>query len=94
MTRVTAITVVDEIMTTTLEFDPHARYDGESYQDILDRDSREAPECLRAENAPYLGSDSIPATHYTSQARFELEAEHMCASLADGVPNRRDSQCG
>ncbi|MCH1549807.1 MAG: hypothetical protein L7T19_01480, partial [Pseudomonadales bacterium] len=64
-------------MTTTLEFDPHARYDGESYQDILDRDSREAPECLRAENAPYLGSDSIPATHYTSQARFELEAEHM-----------------
>ncbi|MAV66644.1 MAG: (2Fe-2S)-binding protein [Gammaproteobacteria bacterium] len=58
-------------------FDKHARFEGESYQDVLDRDSRNVPEALRAERAPYLGSDSVPASHYTSQARFDLEEEHM-----------------
>ena len=46
------------------DFDVHARFKGESYQDILDRDSRPVPECLRLQEAPYLGSESIPAEHY------------------------------
>ena len=83
-------------MTTTPEFDIHARFEGESYQDILDRDSREVPECLRAEEAPYLGSDSVPATHYTGQERFDLEAEHMwmrvwqMACRIEEIPNVGD----
>ena len=64
-------------MATTPEFDHHARFEGESYQDILDRDSREVPACLRAEQAPYLGSEPLPASHYTSQARFDLEVDQM-----------------
>ena len=58
-------------------FDIHARFDGESYQDILDRDTREVPECLRAEQAQYLGSEPVPASHYTSAARFDQEVDHM-----------------
>lgn len=67
--------------TSEIDFDPHARFEGESYQDLLDRDSGKVPECLRAEQAPYLGSDSIPVSHYTSQERFDLEAEHMWARV-------------
>jgi hypothetical protein len=60
-----------------LGFDVHARFEGESYQDILDRDSRPVPECLRVQQAPYLGSESIPTAHYTDPARFKQEVEHM-----------------
>lgn len=80
----------------TPDFDPHARFEGESYQDILDRDSREAPANLRAQNAPYLGSSSIPATHYTDPARFDLEVEHMwmrvwqMACRLEEIPNVGD----
>ena len=59
------------------DFDVHARFKGESYQDILDRDSRPVPECLRLQEAPYLGSESIPAEHYTDPQRFKLEVEKM-----------------
>ena len=58
-------------------FDIHARFEGESYQDILDRDTRAVPECLRVEQAQYLGSDPVPASHYTSVDRFDQEVEHM-----------------
>ena len=77
-------------------FDPHARFEGESYQDILDRDSRQAPANLRAQQAPYLGSDSVPASHYTSQQRFDLEAKHMwmrvwqMACREEEIPNVGD----
>ena len=59
------------------EFDINARFEGESYQDILDRDTRSVPDCLRVEQAKYLGSDPVPASHYTSVERFEQEVDHM-----------------
>ena len=83
-------------MATTPEFDHHARFEGESYQDILDRDSREVPACLRAEQAPYLGSEPLPASHYTSQIRFDLEVDQMwmrvwqMACRVEEIPNVGD----
>jgi nitrite reductase/ring-hydroxylating ferredoxin subunit len=54
-----------------------ARFPGVSYQDILDLDTRPVPDALRAQRAPYLGSDPVPASHYTSPARHALEVEKM-----------------
>jgi phenylpropionate dioxygenase-like ring-hydroxylating dioxygenase large terminal subunit len=54
-----------------------ARCDAESYQDILDRDSKEAPACFREQNAPYLGSDPIPVEAYISQEFFDKEVEKL-----------------
>ena len=81
---------------TPEEFDHHARFEGESYQDILDRDSRQVPECLRAENAPYLGSEPIPASHYIDRSRFHEETQHMwmrvwqMACRLEEIPNVGD----
>lgn len=58
-------------------FDTGARFEGQSYQDILDQDSREAPANLRAQSEPYLGSDPIPVANYTSQEQFDREVEKM-----------------
>ena len=54
-----------------------ARCDAPSYQDILDKDSKEAPASLRAQSAPFLGDEAIPAAHYTSQEFFDQEVEKM-----------------
>jgi len=78
------------------DFDKNARFEGTSYQDILDIDTREAPASLRAQEAPYLGSDPIPASVYTSQERFDLEAEKMwmrvwqMACREEEIPNVGD----
>ena len=58
-------------------FDTGARFEGQSYQDILEQDSREAPANLRAQSEPYLGSDPIPVANYTSQEQFDREVEKM-----------------
>ena len=78
------------------DFDTNARFQGQSYQDILDLDTRVVPDSLRAESAPYLGSEPIPASNYTSQAHFELEAERMrlrtwqMACREEEIPNVGD----
>ncbi len=77
-------------------FNTRARYEGQSYQEILDLDSREVPANLRAESAPYLGSEPIPASNYTSQDHFDLEAEKMwlrtwqMACREEEIPNVGD----
>jgi len=58
-------------------FDTDARCEGPSYNDILDLDTHEVPPNLRARAEPYLGSDPIPASHYTSQAHFQKEVDKM-----------------
>jgi nitrite reductase/ring-hydroxylating ferredoxin subunit len=64
-------------MRTLTKTEQQARFEGLSYQDILDRDSRTPPDSLRAQCAPYLGSEPVPAAHYTSRARFDLEVDKM-----------------
>jgi phenylpropionate dioxygenase-like ring-hydroxylating dioxygenase large terminal subunit len=78
------------------DFDTKARFEGTSYQDILDQDTRQVPANLRAQAAPYLGCEPIPVANYTSQERFDQEAEKMwlrawqMACREEEIPNVGD----
>ena len=50
---------------------------GPSYQDYLDRDSREAPACLREQSPPAFDDAPLDAARYTSQAFFDREVERL-----------------
>jgi len=54
-----------------------ARSTGESWDEILDRDTKEVPQFLREESVQYLGSDALEASRYTSADFFRLENEKM-----------------
>lgn len=54
-----------------------ARCDGESYTQLLNRDSKSVPDFLHEESYRYLGSDDIPTAHYVSREFFDLEIERM-----------------
>ncbi len=77
-------------------FDTDARFEGQSYQDILDLDTHQVPANLRAQSAPYLGSEPIPATNYTSRQQFDREIEKMwlrawqMACREEEIPNVGD----
>src|ERR1700744_171621 len=48
-----------------------AQCDAINYQEILDADTREVPECLREREVPDLGTAPVPVEHYTSASVFE-----------------------
>ncbi len=54
-----------------------ARCPGTSYQDLLDRDTREVPAFLRADRYTYLGYEPLPTSRYTSADYFRLENQKM-----------------
>lgn len=54
-----------------------ARCPGQSYQDLLARDSLPVPPALASESPPGPGTEPLAAARYTSQAFFELENERM-----------------
>ena len=49
----------------------------ESYQQLLDTDSRDAPPVMREDRRTDLGSDPIAAERYVGRDFFELEKRHM-----------------
>ncbi|MDE2561817.1 MAG: aromatic ring-hydroxylating dioxygenase subunit alpha [Sphingomonadales bacterium] len=53
------------------------RSEGISWNELMARDSKPAPDFLTEEAYEYHGSDPIPATRYTSEAFAELEREKM-----------------
>lgn len=53
------------------------RSPGISYQELLDTDTKEVPEVLRYESAPFLGTDDIPVERYVSRDFHELEKERL-----------------
>ena len=67
-----------------------------SYTDILDLDTRPVPDFLREEVVPDLGTDPVPAGHYTDPAYFERENAKMwsrCWQMAcreEDIPNTGD----
>lgn len=54
-----------------------ARFPGNSYQDLLDRETVPVPEALREDTAPFLGSDDLDLARWTSRAFHELEVEKV-----------------
>lgn len=53
------------------------RHPAETYEDILDRDSRAVPAYFRQQPGWDAGTDSIPTSRYYSQDYFALEVKHM-----------------
>jgi len=53
------------------------RHPGETYEDILDRDSRGAPAYLREGRLPDLGLQAVAASRYYDPAFFDLEAKYL-----------------
>jgi nitrite reductase/ring-hydroxylating ferredoxin subunit len=53
------------------------RHPGDSYDDILSRDSRPVPEYLRERASPEVGVQPVAAARYFDPAFFELEARHL-----------------
>ena len=54
-----------------------ARSPGLSYQELLDTDSRPAPEVLRLESPLESPPSFVPRSQYTSQAFHDLEVEKV-----------------
>lgn len=72
------------------------RSPGLSYQQLLDTDSREVPDVLRLESAPFLGTDDVPVERYISRDFHELEKERLwsrvwqVACREEDIPNVGD----
>lgn len=54
-----------------------ARFPGESYQDLLDRETVDVPATLREDTSTFLGSEDIPISRWTSREFFDLEVEKV-----------------
>jgi phenylpropionate dioxygenase-like ring-hydroxylating dioxygenase large terminal subunit len=54
-----------------------ARSTGDSYQEMLDRESNEVPAALRESTNTFLGSDNLSVDRYLSREFHELEVEKM-----------------
>ena len=54
-----------------------ARSEGISWAELMERDTKNAPDILTDESYHYLGSDPIPAERYTSEEFAELERTRM-----------------
>jgi phenylpropionate dioxygenase-like ring-hydroxylating dioxygenase large terminal subunit len=54
-----------------------ARYPGESFQDLLDVESVPVPDPLREDTAPFLGSEDLNVSRWTSREFFDQEVEKV-----------------
>jgi nitrite reductase/ring-hydroxylating ferredoxin subunit len=72
------------------------RHPSESYEDILDRDTRPVPPHMRQGPAPDLGGEGIPVERYFSREHFEKEVKHVWmkvwqwACREEDIPNVGD----
>jgi len=72
------------------------RHPAESYEDILDRDTREVPLIMREGPVPDIGTEPIAASRYTSREFFEREVARVwlktwqMACREEDIPNPGD----
>jgi phenylpropionate dioxygenase-like ring-hydroxylating dioxygenase large terminal subunit len=57
------------------------RHPSESYEDILNRDTRPVPEHLRQGPTPDIGIDPVPASRYYSREYFQKEVDHVWSKV-------------
>jgi len=57
------------------------RHPGDTYEDILNRDSRPVPEYLREGRLPDVGVQPVLASRYFDPAFFELEAKYVWSKV-------------
>ncbi|AQA19617.1 (2Fe-2S)-binding protein [Halioglobus japonicus] len=53
------------------------RSDGETYQEMLDKETNPVPDALRESTDTFLGSENIPTDRYLSREFHDKEVEHM-----------------
>lgn len=53
------------------------RFEGTTFQDLLDLESVEVPDFLRIKSNPHLGDEDLSMDRYTSQEFFDRERSHM-----------------
>ena len=53
------------------------RSPGQSYQELLDKETNPVPDSLRDNTNPYLGSENLSVDRYLSREFHELEVEHV-----------------
>jgi len=53
------------------------RHPSESYEDILDRDTRPVPDFLREQHVPEIGTDPVPASNYFDPGYFQKEVDRV-----------------
>jgi phenylpropionate dioxygenase-like ring-hydroxylating dioxygenase large terminal subunit len=74
------------------------RHPSESYEDILDRDTRPVPAFLRQGPTPDIGLEPVPVSRYFSPEYFAKEVEHVwsrvwqMACREEEIPNVGDYQ--
>ncbi len=74
------------------------RYPGDTYEDILERDSRPVPDHLREKEVRSLGTEPIKVSRYFDPEFFQQEVDHVWsrvwqwACLEDDIPNVGDHQ--
>lgn len=74
------------------------RHPGDTYGDILSRDTRPVPDYLREQPTPDIGVDPVAASRYFDPAFFEREARHVwprvwqMACREDDLPSVGDYQ--
>ncbi len=72
------------------------RHPGDTYEDILERDSRPVPDYLRQGRIPDVGVQPVLASRYTSKEFFELEARYVWSKVwqmacrEEDIPNPGD----
>ena len=66
------------------------RSGGRSYQDILDEDSRKAPDIFRVQNPMPKGPTIVPAERYFSQEFHDLEVEKVWKRVWQMACNETD----
>lgn len=66
------------------------RFQGTTFQDLLDLETVEVPEFLRIKSNPYLGDEDIPVDRYISQEFFDLEKEKLWPKVWQMVCREED----
>ena len=72
------------------------RHPGDTYEDILNRDSRPVPDYLREGRLPDVGVEPIAASRYTDQDFFNQEVKHVWSKVwqlacrEEDIPNVGD----
>src|SRR5271156_5648369 len=70
---------------------------GETYGDILDRDSRSVPEHFRSLPPVDFGDEGVPVTNYFDRGHFDAEVRHVWLKIwqwtcrEEDIPNPGDA---
>ncbi|EED36660.1 rieske (2Fe-2S) domain protein [Luminiphilus syltensis NOR5-1B] len=66
------------------------RFEGTTWQDLLDKETVEVPDFLREKSNPYLGDEDLSVDRYISKDFFDLEKEKLWSKVWQMVCREED----